>query len=343
MLCAGKTCAIISVMDTELSCLYCKQPLTNGRMRRYCSQTCYHAAHPEQTTYLTCTHCQKPFTQPTRFYKFSPRQYCSKECYLASYCPVPDLTPSEPLAYLMGVCLGDGHANGYQYIAQIADRPFADRIIKALEQIGLRPTIREIPPRNKRSRIMWRVVASSRPLAQWMTGLTIENIVNILVDPEHKRAFLCGFYESEGSAKQYRHAMKMPHSKEDDPSRNQLYCTTRLTISNTDKSVLELVQKWAKERGHTLRLQLSRKATTKNKALYNLIAHRFHDITAFLADIQPCIKLLPHDAQPPTDKLFEINGEKRSIPEWAKHFNMPENRLKSRLRRGWPIERAIIP
>lgn len=39
--------------------------------------------------------------------------------------------------------------------------------------------------------------------------------------------------------------------------------------------------------------------------------------------------------------LLTYNGETRSIAEWAEHIGVHPNRLASRMRRGWDVERAL--
>lgn len=41
------------------------------------------------------------------------------------------------------------------------------------------------------------------------------------------------------------------------------------------------------------------------------------------------------------NSIIEYNGEKRCVTEWAEILEMPYNRLKSRLVRGWNIEKAF--
>lgn len=330
-------------MKIELTCKQCNQPFTveiKDRDRVYCSMYCYNARRKEKVTTLTCAHCGKSFTQLTRHYRYKPRQYCSAKCYRISYCPIPNLEPSEPLAYLLGVLFGDGHANHKQFIVQVADREFANQCMHALQQIRLRPTIREIAPRSERHRAMWRVVASSCALAEWMFQLTVPNIASLFIDPLHRRAFIRGFYESEGTVTQVRRVIHAPHARPQDPSYNKIYATTRLTMTNLNRNLLELVQAWAGDRKHELSLRFSRKTSTGNDAFELVMTNQTH-IEQFLTDIHPVIKLIPINAIPPNKKLLEINGESHSIPEWARRLGMHPDKLKSRLKRHWPIERAI--
>lgn len=256
--------------------------------------------------------------------------------------PIPDLTPSIPLSYLIGVYFGDGCANQYQFIVQVADRAFADQCLNAIRQIGLRPTIREIKPLSEKRRVQWRVVAASRPFANWMKVLTIPYVAEFLKEPDYLKEFMRGFYESEGHAGQHLRKIRAPHARVGDPSYDRIYASTRLTMTNVDKDTLEFVRQCAAERGHELTLRFARK-TTSGKDAFELVMTERSGIDRFLADIRPVIKLLPPDALPSRRSLLEIDGVARSVPEWARIFGMHPDRLKSRLRRGWSIERAIIP
>lgn len=332
-------------MPIQLVCQQCQQPFTVEKKDRnhvYCSMECYNETRKARVTHLTCAQCGEPFTQLTRYYRVDPHQFCSKACYYASYCPEPDLSMSEPLAYLLGVLVGDGCANRVQFIVQVADREFADECIQALESIGLRPTIREIPPRNSHSSTMWRVVASSVPLATWMSQLTVADFRTLITEPEHRRQFIRGFYESEGSVVQTQRKIRAPHARPQDPSYEHVYATTRLTMTNLDRELLALVQEWAGERGHDLTLRFSRKTLVGNDAFELVMTSQTH-IELFLADIRPVIKRMPEGALPSRKTLLEIDGEYHSMAEWARRLGMHPDKFKSRLKRGWPIERAIIP
>lgn len=41
------------------------------------------------------------------------------------------------------------------------------------------------------------------------------------------------------------------------------------------------------------------------------------------------------------DKLIIFKGEALGLTQWAKRLGLPKGTLKSRLSRGWPLERAL--
>lgn len=42
-----------------------------------------------------------------------------------------------------------------------------------------------------------------------------------------------------------------------------------------------------------------------------------------------------------TNKVIEFNGQRKTLAEWARSLGIKANTLNCRLRRGWPIERAL--
>lgn len=42
-----------------------------------------------------------------------------------------------------------------------------------------------------------------------------------------------------------------------------------------------------------------------------------------------------------TSVYINYNGEKKTIAQWAKHFNMPQYLIGQRLRRNWPVEKIF--
>ena len=41
------------------------------------------------------------------------------------------------------------------------------------------------------------------------------------------------------------------------------------------------------------------------------------------------------------NRILELNGESRTVTEWANHLGVPSQRLYNRLHYGWPIERVL--
>lgn len=121
----------------------------------------------------------------------------------------PCLTPSRNLAYILGVIKGDGYVylrKGHQHgIARLKQTRagFAESFEIALRKIGLHPHTftYQIKTTNfsNHPKPIFDTYASSFKFVQWYKQLSLEDIESILGDnPEFIKAFIKGFYESEG-------------------------------------------------------------------------------------------------------------------------------------------------
>ena len=108
---------------------------------------------------------------------------------LGQFVPLqPRLEPSEELAYVIGVILGDGYlekyydkkSSGYCYTVrlEVIDEDFA---------------------RRRRGKTLYCVKARSAMLYKWLKSLNLEKIGAMLQSERMKAAFLRGFFDSEGS------------------------------------------------------------------------------------------------------------------------------------------------
>jgi intein-encoded DNA endonuclease-like protein len=109
----------------------------------------------------------------------------------------PKLEWSHDLAYVVGVCLGDGSVFRVrkqrrfevQLHVDLAQKLFVQHFAEALSRIGLHPKI-YIGNR------LVRVRAISKDFYKWFKNLELADILKLPL--ELKLAFLRGFYESEG-------------------------------------------------------------------------------------------------------------------------------------------------
>lgn len=117
----------------------------------------------------------------------------------------PVLVPSKELAYIIGVIKGDGCVclypkirQGFVQLSQIHQK-FGDSFEKALREIGFHPhtfiTMRKAYPKP-----IFVTRGYSIKFVQWYKQLSFEDIERVLDNnPEFIRAFIRGFFESEGS------------------------------------------------------------------------------------------------------------------------------------------------
>jgi intein-encoded DNA endonuclease-like protein len=107
---------------------------------------------------------------------------------------LPDLKPSEDLAYVLGVAFGDGKKRSDGLHLQVNDRDFAEAFAKAAENLGFKPRryFRE-------DEGAYEVCVYSIELGQWFKSLNCDGIKRLLVEEEHKRAFVRGYFDSDGS------------------------------------------------------------------------------------------------------------------------------------------------
>lgn len=197
----------------------------------------------------------------------------------------PDLENTPTLSYILGVMLGDGCAYynkhiGYMIGLSVTAKEFAKSFMSALKKIGLNPSIRFVNPpswRRQGRKPQWRVVCSNIRFYKWLKGLTLTDVKEIvLLSKENIRAFIRGFYESEGS-----------HFYGEIVSNYQYtYWVHRITIVNKERKLLKLVRDGLNQLGVKAHLY----GPYGQSKMYRINIFKWDMATRFLELIQPCIK-----------------------------------------------------
>jgi len=117
-----------------------------------------------------------------------------------------DTSPSKDLAYILGVLKGDGCAHirksGQSGVVQLTQirREFANSFETALRNIGLNSHTFLRKDQFVKQGVIYVTYANSFKFALWYKQLSFEDIHKILDgDPEFIKAFIRGFFESEGT------------------------------------------------------------------------------------------------------------------------------------------------
>lgn len=202
----------------------------------------------------------------------------------------PILTPSEDLAYILGVLVGDGcvcHTTSGDYFAalNVKTKVFAESFAKSLKKIGLNPFIQHIWVTSiingrQYEGYDWRVRAYSKLLFQWFKNLKVTEFQKFLKKPEYKIAFLRGLYESEGSRGYWS------------CGKGKKAWTMRIVMLNF--SVLKLSKELFLDLGYKLCLTHSHH-TSSGKLLYSL-EKTAKEVPEILETLNPCIKGYDGDA-----------------------------------------------
>ena len=108
---------------------------------------------------------------------------------------LPDLKPSENLAYVLGVAFGDGKKRADGLHLWVRDRDFAEAFAEACENLGFKP--RRYFKENERS---YEVCTYSIEFGRWLKSLSYEEVKELLADEEAKKAFVKGYFDSDGYA-----------------------------------------------------------------------------------------------------------------------------------------------
>lgn len=130
--------------------------------------------------------------------------------------------PSETLAYVLGVLLGDGFVcrnNSYVYQVglDVQNETFAKKFFLALTKISLNPFIFQD------SKKIHRVRANSANFYEWYKSLDLNQVVSLIQG--YEKQFVRGFYESEGYVGVHRGSGR-----------------SYIQISNTRRELLTLTQ-----------------------------------------------------------------------------------------------------
>lgn len=195
----------------------------------------------------------------------------------------PDLTPSEDLAYILGVLYGDGSAcrassGDFIISMNVKTEPFARSFASALKTIGLNPSIgsgwKESTINGKYyNRYVWTVRAYSKVLVQWFKSLRMDNLKNLLNERDCAIAFIRGLYESEGSRGYWQQGSKK---------------TWILRIVLLNKEIVELTKALFSQLGFKICLTHSHHSSN-GEWLWSL-EKKGGDVLKILECLKPCIK-----------------------------------------------------
>ncbi len=200
---------------------------------------------------------------------------------VSKYGPVmrinPNLTPSKELSYLLGILLGDGYVDkrNNRITLCVTSKVFANEFWTTLKSIGLNPVKDEINPKDSqyKRKKLYRVYARSKIFVEWYKKLNLKIIESdFLTTKEFQKEFIRGFYESEGSL--YR-------------DKRYKNCWT-LSITNTDKKLIELINRLITNLGFKTSLSSSR--YRKKEVFYLRILGGTKEVRRFIKTINPVIK-----------------------------------------------------
>lgn len=200
----------------------------------------------------------------------------------------PELSPSKPLSYVLGVLKGDGSVNvdqhhHYLIRLQVKDKVFAESFKEALSEIGLHPNLRF---KESEVRPAYTVYAYSKILVKWYSSLSLKDIKTLIGAPSFALGFVKGFYESEGS---FVHVWREKRKKHQ----------WRLAIYNNDQVLLLMTCQVLKELGFNFHLQkgilhkphmFRGHLIVTKKPVYSIDIQSKNEISDFLSLINPCIK-----------------------------------------------------
>jgi len=207
----------------------------------------------------------------------------------------PQLTPSKELAYILGVLKGDGCAYYYgrpkeekRYgkicLRQIREE-FAKSFKENLSAIGFNPhTYIEKPrktecnPNNPKP--IFATCGYATKFVQWYKQLSLKDIKKILDDNlEFIRAFIRGFYESEGT-----NFTSMQQGK---------YLTWTIAFGNTNQELSYFVLTLLEKLGFNFTIVVDRNHVTFGSAPFKYFIIRNSkkpENHRFITEINPCIK-----------------------------------------------------
>lgn len=203
---------------------------------------------------------------------------------------IPDFEKKHKLAYILGVVLGDGYfyrvkrKRGYAHLIGLntVSKEFAESFKKALEEIGLNPSLHYMYPpsyRRRNQRGQWRVTCFNIHLYKWLKNLSLTDIEEFILSNEENIApFVRGFYESEGYC----------FFGEVQSNYKYKYKYARIYIVNKKREYLELVRKCLNKLGINAHIY----GPYSEKKIYMLTIYRQEDVGKFMEKIQPCIKTM---------------------------------------------------
>jgi len=182
-----------------------------------------------------------------------------------------DLKPSEQLAYILGVLLGDGMVSGRMIRLRSIDYAFAKSFYNALKKVGFRPYMTMEEQRGLGFKPLHVVRGASVDFVQWFKSLSTKDIERIVLKSESlAKEFIRGFYESEGYLNLERRG------------------NPRAIMGNTNRDVVELVTKAINFIGFKAYIQ-GPYMTDGHKPIFHISTARPETLT-FIQEISPCIK-----------------------------------------------------
>lgn len=190
----------------------------------------------------------------------------------------PILEPSEDLAYVLGVLLGDGYCfepkNLQTHVIgmECTSKRFVKSFKKALEKIGLNPSF--LKPRYRTNtfgkNVFYGVKAHSKVFGEWFLNLTQREIRDNLKTRGMKLAFLRGFYESEGCTYIL----------------DKIYGSRAIVMTNSNLELLNLIADLMGYFGY--KTSIYKKTTSECHDLW--IQGSTERKEVFLGELNPCIK-----------------------------------------------------
>jgi len=184
---------------------------------------------------------------------------------------------NEEMFYILGVLWGDGYwrieKDGTGRIGlNTTSGEFAHSFADSLKQIGLRPNIMCRKNNGYKQGYIHEVIGYSRPMANWLLGLTLNDIVSNMTTNTHRTAFLRGLYESEGHLEERFLTWN-----------NRIYPTYQLSITNGDKELVDIIIYLMQLLGYTPKLY-------REANIYQVRLYAKEAIRSFINEINPCIR-----------------------------------------------------
>jgi intein-encoded DNA endonuclease-like protein len=189
-----------------------------------------------------------------------------------SYIVLPNFIPNKKLAYVLGVLKGDGcvskikRKNSYVISLAVQDREFAEEFSRASKYIGLHPKI--FDPAKYKVRL-YRVVSYSKFFGEWYRLLSEKNMCEVLKKPMLMKAFIRGFYDSEGYLNRFK---------------NKYGIYLRIRLVNTNIGILNLVKTFLERLGFRPMIT-ARKKVAYQKQAYDLTLSRKSEVKRFIYEI----------------------------------------------------------
>jgi len=213
-----------------------------------------------------------------------------------------DFTMTPNLAYILGVCYGDGSickyydrgCKGYRHVISLEvvrekKIKIAVEFKKALENIGFNPNFSIYSQKGA-----YRVRQYSEEFYHWFKALSSDDLRKMLSRNYYMNAFVRGFYECDGCLCRL-HDKNAPH-----------LLKYQLSMANTNLEILLFIKDYLEKVGISLGIS---KRTNSNpklwKDIYLLCTGSKEKITRFLETINPTIK--NKIETPSTNRRLPIN------------------------------------